>query len=257
MNGAPPLKAWLERDGQLLRLRLARPKANVIDSAMMAALMRAFDEYTGSAGLKAVLLDAEGPNFSFGASVEEHLPQRCAAMLRSFHTLIRRVVESPIPVLVAIRGRCLGGGLELAAAGHLLFATPEAQLGQPEIQLGVIAPAASCLLPERIARAHAEDLLISGRSVNGDEAARIGLVNQCAPDPEQAALTYFDAQLAPKSASSLRYAIRAARGDLIQRIAAKLDSVEAMYVRELLPSRDALEGLEAFIAKRPARWENR
>jgi cyclohexa-1,5-dienecarbonyl-CoA hydratase len=257
MNGAVSIKVWLERDGQLLRLRLARPKANVIDAAMTAALSRALDDHAGLRGLKAVLIDAEGPNFSFGASVEEHLPARCAEMLRRFHALIRRIVDCPIPVLAAIRGRCLGGGLELAAACHLLFASHEAALGQPEIQLGVIAPAASCLLPERIARAHAEDILLSGRSLRGEEAALIGLVNACAPDPEQAALAYFDRELGPKSASSLRFAVRAARADLTARIAAKLETVETMYLKELMPTRDATEGLEAFIAKRPARWENR
>ena len=63
---------------------------------------------------------------------------------------------------MAIRGQCIGGGLEVAAAGHLLFAAPDAKLGQPEITLGVFAPAASCLLPERMGRAAAEELLLSG-----------------------------------------------------------------------------------------------
>ncbi len=257
MTVPAPLKAWLERDGQLLRLRLARPKANVIDTAMTGALLDALDAHAGNAGLKALLLDAEGPHFSFGASVEEHLPEHCAAMLGKFHRLIRRVVEWPLPVLVAIRGQCLGGGLELAASGHLQFASPEARLGQPEIQLGVIAPAASCLLPERVARVHAEDLLLSGRAIEGEEAARIGLVNACAAEPEQAALTWIETHLAPKSASSLRFAVRAARLDLAQRVAAKLDAIEKLYLGELMPTRDANEGLQAFLAKRPVRWENR
>jgi cyclohexa-1,5-dienecarbonyl-CoA hydratase len=252
-----PLKTWLERDGQLLRLRLARPKANVIDGAMTMAATHALEDHSAITSLKAVLLDSEGPNFSFGASIAEHLPQHCAAMLAGFHRLIRRVVEFPLPVLVAIRGQCLGGGLELASAGHLLFAAPDAQLGQPEIQLGVIAPAASALLPEKIARTHAEDLLFSGRNIDGNEAARMGLVNESTAAPETAALAWFEKQLAPKSASSLRFAVRAARSDMARRVSAKLDEVERLYVSELLPTRDATEGLEAFIAKRAARWENR
>ena len=95
-----------------------------------------------------MLIDAEGPHFSFGASVEEHLPDQCAAMLAGLHRLILRMVESPVPLLVAVRGQCLGGGLELALAGHLMFVAPDASLGQPEMKLGVFAPAASCLLPE-------------------------------------------------------------------------------------------------------------
>ncbi len=71
---------------------------------------------------------------------------------------------------MAVSGQCLGGGLELVSAGHLIFASPDARLGQPEIQIGVFAPAASCLLPERIGLAAAEDMLISGRSITAEEA---------------------------------------------------------------------------------------
>ena len=126
-----PLKAWLEADGRLLRLRLARPKANLIDATMIAALATALDAHLERPSLSAVLLDAEGPNFSFGASVEEHLPGACAAMLASLHGLLGRMLESPVPILVAVHGRCLGGGLELALAGQLLFVSPDAELGQP------------------------------------------------------------------------------------------------------------------------------
>ena len=127
-----PLTVWLDRGGALLRLRLNRPKANIVDAGMIAALDRAFADHLADQGLKAVLIDAEGPNFSFGASVEEHLPQNCAEMLKTFHSLILRIAASPVPVLVAVRGQCLGGGLEVAMAGHLLFVAPDAKLGQPE-----------------------------------------------------------------------------------------------------------------------------
>ena len=123
--GEVPLKVWLEREGALLRLRLARPKANIIDAAMIGALRAAFDEHRGNTGLLAALVDHEGPHFSFGASVEEHLPERCAEMLSSLHALLGSMLEWPKPILVCAAGQCLGGGLEFAAAGHLLFAAPD------------------------------------------------------------------------------------------------------------------------------------
>lgn len=259
MNSAKetPLKVSLERDGRLLRLTLARPKANIVDAAMIAELSSALSEHLPNARLRAVLLAAEGPHFSFGASVDEHLPGSCAEMLHALHALVLQLVESPVPVLVAVRGQCLGGGLEVAAAGHLLFAAPTAMLGQPEVKLAVFAPAASCLLPERIGQAQADDLLFSGRSINGEEALRIGLVNAVAEDPEQAALDYFDQFLAPLSASTLRFAVRAARSEATQRIRAKLAAVEKMYLEELMATHDAVEGLTAFIDKRPAVWQDR
>ena len=157
-----PLKAWLDRGESLLRLRLARPKANIIDHAMIAALTHAINEHHQPGRLRAALIDAEGPHFSFGASVEEHLPDQCTRMLKSLHTLLVTMLEWPRPILVAVQGQCLGGGLELAAAGTRIFASQDAQFGQPEIKLGVFAPAASCLLPLRIGQPAAEDLLLLG-----------------------------------------------------------------------------------------------
>src|SRR5690606_24831791 len=84
--------------------------------------------------------------------------------------------------LVAVRGQCLGGGLEVAMAGGPIFAAPDAQFGQPEMKLGVFAPAASVLLPYRVNRPAAEDLLLSGRSIGADEAKAIGLALQVADD---------------------------------------------------------------------------
>ena len=251
-----PLRVWFDADGRLLRLRLSRPKPNLIDAAMIAALDAALREHLDNPNLGAVLLDADGPHFSFGASVEEHLPDQCAAMLAGLHGLVTRMISSPVTILVAVKGQCLGGGLEVALAGHLIFAAPDSTLGQPEMKLGVFAPAASCLLPELVGPARAFDLLVSGRSITGAEAAGIGLAIAAA-DPERAALAYFAEHLAPKSAKSLRFAVQAARSDYVARVKAKLASVERLYLDGLMSTRDAVEGLDAFLAKRPAKWEHR
>ncbi len=252
-----PLKAWVERDGALLRLRLARPKANILDAAMIGALERAFGEHAASAGLRGVLIDHEGPHFSFGASVEEHLPGKCEAMLKGLHALIARMLAWPAPILVAVRGQCLGGGLELACAGNLLFAARDAQFAQPEMKLAVFAPAASVLLPARIGQSRAEDLLLSGRSIDAATALAWGLANEVAEDPVAAALAYFDAHLAAKSASSLGYALRAVRAPLAEGAKRRFAEVEALYLGGLMGTRDAVEGLRAFMDKRTPQWEHR
>ena len=243
-------------DGAALRLRLNRPKANIVDAEMIAALDAALSTHENDKDLAAVLIEAEGPHFSFGASVEEHLPESCAEMLGSLHTLVKRMLNYPVPVLVAVRGQCLGGGLEVAMAGHMIYATTDANLGQPEMMLGVFAPAASCLMPERMGQAKAEDLLYSGRSISGAEASAAGLVDVLSDDPEAAAMAYIEQHLRPKSASSLRLAVRAARAEFCRRMNARLDEVEALYLNELMSTRDAVEGLTAFLAKRQAKWEN-
>jgi len=213
--------------------------------------------HLGNAELGAVLIDAEAPHFSFGASVEEHMPNQCAAMLAGLHRLILRMIESPVPLLVAVRGQCLGGGLELALATHLMFVAPDAKLGQPEMKLGVLAPAASCMLPELLGPQRALDLLVSGRSIAGAQAAAIGLAHEAAADPERAALAYFEEHLRPKSASSLRLAVKAARLDYVARVREKLRAVERLYIDELMATHDAVAGLEAFIAKRAPQWLHR
>lgn len=256
MNGAP-LKTWFDRGGRLLRLRLARPKANVLDATMIGAIVAALRQHRDRTDLAAVLLDAEGPHFSFGASVEEHLPAKCAAMLAEFHALLQVMLDFPAPILVALRGQCLGGGLELASAASLIFAAPDAKLGQPEIALGVIAPAASCLLPARIGVGPANDLLVSGRSVDVAEGMRLGLVAAVADDPEAAALAWFERHLAVKSATAIRFANLAARGDLAELFRRRIGAVERLYLDGVMATRDAIEGLNAFLEKRAANWEHR
>ena len=250
-----PLQITTERDGKLAVLRLARPKANIVDAAMIAALDGAFSDIEGQSSVRAVVLTHEGPHFSFGASVEEHLPEQCADMLAALHGLVKRMLNCPVPILVAVNGQCLGGGLELALAGDLIFTSPDARLGQPEIKLAVFAPAASCLLPERIDRARATDLLISGRSLTGEEAKAANLASFIGDDPEAQAFAYFDEHLCDISASSLRFAILAARGDMKPRVEKRLDEVEALYLDGLMKTHDAVEGLNAFLEKRPASWE--
>ncbi len=224
---------------------------------MIAALAEAFAAHRGRPGLLGALLDAEGSDFSFGASVEEHLPEGCEQMLKSLHALILQIVEWPAPVLVAVQGRCLGGGLELAMTGSLIFAGENAKLGQPEMQLGVFAPAASCLLPPRIGQAAAEDLLFSGRTLEAAEAKALGLAHAVAPDPQAAALAYFDAHLASKSGACLGFAVAAARGGYVKRLRRRLAEVERLYLDGLMNTRGANEGLQAFLARRTPRWEHR
>ena len=137
-------------EGRVARIVLAAPKANILDSGMVATLDRYVRSLLSRADLHAIVFGADGPHFSFGASVEEHLPDQIAGTLDALHGLLRAITDLPAPTIAAIRGQCLGGGLELALACDLLMAEPSARLGCPEIKLGVFPPAASALLPARI-----------------------------------------------------------------------------------------------------------
>ena len=257
MSDTDPLCHWTEHDGALLRLRLNRPKANIVDAAMIAALHAAFDAARQQPRLRSVLLDAVGPHFSFGASVEEHLAEHCASMLASLHALIVAMLEFPAPILVAVRGQCLGGGLELALAGGPIFAAHDAKFGQPEIRLGVFAPAASVLLPYRVNQPAAEDLLLSGRSIGAQEALTLGLVQHLAVDPEVAAVEYFVRHFVGSSGAAQACALKAARTPMQRDVRSRLAEVEQLYLDRLMATHDANEGLSAFLAKREPIWQHR
>lgn len=252
-----PIRLDRRKEGALWCVNLASPKANILDQKTIEALTGVFVEAQGDAALKAVILGSDGPHFSFGASVEEHLPGRFEGMIPAFHRLFHAMLESEVVCLAAIRGRCLGGGLELVSLCTRLFAAPGAALGQPEIVLGVFPPIASVLLTERIGRGRAEDVCLSGRTLDAEEAHRIGLIDELVEDPDAAALAYAERHFLPRSARSLRLAVRAVRTGLRRRFAEELAEVENLYVADLMATHDAVEGLEAFLAKRPAQWRNR
>lgn len=256
MNDSP-VRTEMDTGRRLARIVLARPKANIVNAEMIAALQSVFDEYRTRQDLGAVLLTADGPNFSYGASVEEHLPGQCEQMLRELHALIITMLDYPVPVLVAIRGFCLGGGMELAIAGNFLFASPDAVFGQPEIQLAVFAPAASCLLPERIGITRAEELLWSGRNADANEALHMGLVMDISEDPVEAAMAWYERYIAPHSSCAMRHAVWAAKQDYVSRMKDRIARVEARYLQDLMSSHDAVEGLNAFIGKRRAAWKHK
>ena len=250
-----PIRADLHHDGQLLVLTLAAPKANVLDEAMIVALEQAAREHAASPKLKAIAFEGEGKHFSFGASVEEHQAPRVAAMLGQFHGLFATLSGLAVPTAAIVRGQCLGGGLELAAYCTWVFAAPGSTLGQPEIKLAVFPPVASVVLPWRLGGGHAMDLCVSGRSIDAEEARRIGLVNVIADDPRAAFEAFFEEQLAGLSASSLRFAERAARLSLTTALERDLPRLERLYVDELMKTHDANEGIGAFLEKRRPSYE--
>ncbi len=241
-------------DGRILRLRVDTPPGNVLDLALVKALRAAVAGPAGSPRLHALLLTAGGKDFSFGASIQDHLPERVGPFLREFHQLFRDLIERSLPLVAAVRGRCLGGGLELAAFAQRLVVAPDAELGQPEIELGVFAPIASLVLPWRVRGGASDELLLTGRRVAAGEAKAIGLVDEVAADPEEAALAWIRGHLLSKSASSLRYAAAAARTRFHRAIVELLDHVERLYFGDLMHTPDAVEGVRAFLEKRAPRY---
>ena len=247
-----------EHDGRVARVRLAAPKANILDRAMIADLDRICDALASRGGLVAIVVGAEGPHFSFGASVEEHLPGEIEVVLAELHALLGRFLELPAPTIAAIRGSCLGGGLELALACDLILAEEDARLGQPEIRLGVFPPAAAALLPARIGAGPAAELILTGSTWTGKKAAARGLASRTTPDGtlEEALSGWLADDFLDRSPAALAQAVRATRRALRRAVAEDLPQLERQYVDELMAEPDAVEGIRAFLEKRPPRWRS-
>lgn len=244
----------LTHDGRVLRIALRGGKGNVVDGTMARELGDALAAVAAMPRLHAVTLSAEGPSFSFGASVPEHAPDRVAGLLRGLHRCVEETLDLGVPLLAAVRGHCLGGGLELVLAAHRITASPDATFAQPEIRLGMFAPAGSVLLPERVARGFAEEMLLTGRSVSAAEALAAGLVDAVDADPEGANDRFVETHLLPQSASAIRFAVRAAREVRRPRLHAALRELERRFVEDVMQTRDAREGIASFVERRPPAW---
>ncbi|MCF8244148.1 MAG: enoyl-CoA hydratase/isomerase family protein [Saprospiraceae bacterium] len=253
------IKLEYTHDRQVAAITLDDSKGNVLDYLMMEELQAALNSFKDEKGLKIITFEGAGKHFSFGASVEEHQKEYAATMLRSFHQLFYSLRDLSVPTLAKISGQCLGGGLEVAMMCNFLFADKSARLGQPEILLGVFPPPASIILSEKIGLARAEELLITGRTITGEEAKNIGLVNEIFEDKaamQGGAAQWMEQHILPKSASSLRYGVKAARAKFNHVLGNFLPQLENLYVHRLMETADANEGISSFIEKRKPVWKN-
>ncbi len=242
-------------DGRVLHILLDAPKANVLDHAMVSGISEALTTEVSPA-TRLIVFEGSGRHFCFGASVAEHTREEAPGMLATFHAMFRKLAEVAVPTCAVVRGQCLGGGLELASWCSWIVCTPDAHLGQPEIRLAVFPPMGSILLPWRAGGRAALDLCVSGRVLTAQEALELGIVNAVTDEPEQWWMARFEAELAPTSATSLRFAERAARVVLNQQLDTLLPELERLYLDELMATHDANEGISAFIERRPPAFTN-
>lgn len=246
-------------EGSVLKILLNSPKANVLEAKMLDEISDVLSGLSNKKGVKLVVFEGSGKHFSFGASVPEHTRDKAAMMLKFFHRMFYQLEDLAIPTMAVVRGQCLGGGMELALFCNFIVADQTAMFGQPEIVLGVFPPPASVMLQFKIGQALADDLALTGRSITANEAKQAGLVNllvEEGQDPWEMASKWIAAHIVPKSASSLKIANKAVRMRFFRAIREDLPRMEALYLKDLMESCDANEGINAFIAKRKAEWKN-
>lgn len=252
------VRSVLRLDGGLLQLILDQPKSNIISRAMIGDLVAALAAVPRTPSIRLVTIEGAGDHFSYGASIEEHQREHIAEVLPALHALVRELLAVPAPTAAIVRGRCLGGGFEVALACDLMFASSTAVMGIPEIALGVFPPAATALLPLKIGLSRAAGAILTGQARPVPHWVEAGLVELTAPAQElQAAVDHwFQIHLADRSAASLRCAATAARVGLLRHVDAVLPELERYYLETLMGTKDAVEGIAAFLEKRAPVWRH-
>jgi cyclohexa-1,5-dienecarbonyl-CoA hydratase len=254
-----PVSVAFNADRSRAAFTLVHEKGNIITATMVDALRAGLDAVADNPHLKLITLQGAGADFSFGASIPEHAPDQIGTVLPAMHRLIDDLLDARAVTAAIVRGRCLGGGFELALACDFIFAAADATFGLPEIALGVFPPAASALLPARIGTARATAAVLTGANRPAAEWLDAGLLEFVVPGEilEEQVERWFAMHLAPRSAAALRHAAAAVRTDLATRVRATLPQLERLYLDELMHTDDAIEGIDAFMARRQPHWNNR
>src|SRR5260370_20479088 len=173
MNSAPAVA----------RLTVTNPPHNVIDLPMMDELLAALERVEQRNDISITILSGN-ETFSAGVDVAAHAPDQVAAMLGKFHSVIRALIATRKVTIAAVRGNCLGGGAELALVCDMVYSTASANWGFPEIKLACFPPVAAVALSAAVGQKRAADLILSGRTIRGDEAKQMGLANDAVADAE-------------------------------------------------------------------------
>jgi cyclohexa-1,5-dienecarbonyl-CoA hydratase len=237
------------------RIVLCHPPLNIIDISMMEELAETLAELEARADISMIVLNGGGNAFSAGVDVAAHTPDKAGEMLRKFHAVIRALVSSNKVTMAAVHGHCLGGGAELAMVCDMVYTTESAQWGFPEIKLGCYPPVACTALVALVGQKRASDLILTGRSIDGAEAAQMGLANRAVLAENLAAsldvcLGHF-LQLSPAALAVTKKALYAWDAvDFNQGLA----RAEKIYLEELMKTADAQEGIRAFMEKRAPVW---
>jgi len=241
--------------GGVVTLRLNRPPMNALSQAMLTAIGDAAASLQDDPAVKAVVVMGSEKALAAGADIKEFGDQAAArAIGATFRRAFDGLAAVPRPVIAAIRGFALGGGMELALACDLRVAADSARMGQPEILLGIIPGAGGTQrLPRLIGPARAKELIWSGRQVKADEALAIGLVDRVVPaDETEAAAVAWATELAAGAVAAMGLAKRAV-DDGLDGPLARGNDIEAEAFVEVFGTEDAATGVASFLEHGPGK----
>jgi cyclohexa-1,5-dienecarbonyl-CoA hydratase len=245
----------LEIATPVARVSLRNPPLNVIDIPMMGELSQALTEIESRPDISVVLLSGDGKGFSAGVDVAAHTSDKVHEMLTKFHGVIRALVASRKVTVAAVHGHCLGGGAELAMVCDIVYTTRSASWGFPEIRLGCFPPVACTALAALVGQKRAAELILTGRTITGTEAAEIGLANRAVSDESlKSAIEAVLQEVLKLSPVTLAITKKAVYSWDSMHFDKGLARSEKIYFDELMKTSDAHEGIRAFMEKRNPQW---
>jgi cyclohexa-1,5-dienecarbonyl-CoA hydratase len=237
------------------RIALRNAPLNVIDIPMMEELAEALADIETRSDVSVIVLSGEGKAFSAGVDVAAHTPDKVEAMLHKFHAVIRAMIATKKLTIAAVHGHCLGGGAELAMLCDIVYTSASSLWGFPEIKLGCYPPVACNALAALVGQKRAAELILTGRTISGAEAAQMGLANHAVPDEKLAAAVDNTVQeLLRLSPAALAVTKKAMYAWDAMHFDKGLARAEKIYLEELMKTADAEEGIRSFLEKRVPKW---
>lgn len=240
------------------RITLMHGNQNVIDFAMMDELGRALGELAERPEVSVIVVSGAGASFSAGVDVPSHTPDQVETMLGKFHGVIRQLATMKQATIAAVRGNCLGGGAELAMVCDMVVTSKNATWGFPEIKLGCYPPVACAALSAVIGQKRAAELILTGRTFDGTQAAEYGLANHAVVEAAVESRTLAIAnELQAHSPVALAHAKRALYSWDAIHFDKGLARAEEIYLKQLIQTDDAQEGIRAWMEKRKPEWKGK
>ncbi len=248
----------LSQEGDAVRLILQRPPLNLLSLDLLRRFEEHLDNLARESQTRALIIDTEVPVFCAGLEPSELTRERVFLLLEQFHRTARQLCNHPRPTIALVRGMALGAGNELAACCDFVLASEKASFGQPEIKIGGIPSLAPMLLPSLVGQRRALEMILTGKFIGAQEAERVGLINRVLPEDQLLkAAEELVGTFRSLSNAVIEVALQSVRMSRTQEWDRHVREAESLYLNDLMELDDAVEGVRAFVEKRPPRWKNR
>ena len=248
----------VNKEKQVARITLDRPKHNVLDIEMMKEFNLELEKIASDDDLKCVVITGEGRSFCAGVEVSDHTPEKVDEMVFVFNRIFELINLIDIPVIAAVNGACLGGGLEVAIAADIVIASEKAILGQPEVKLGFFPPYAAIRLPELVGTAKAIEICTTGKSYSAADAETMGFVSKAvAIDQFEETVESYIKEISHASPLILKLNKRAVKRHIGTNFHQAVQLSSDYFLNTMMKTKDTLEGIKSFEEKRRPDWKNK